>query len=525
MFRFKLTSAIAALLALILILATILYWGTHRSEYYFERSHRAQDAAQAFVQLSHDAYRHFKELVEIMVLDGDTSVDQAKQSYEQLHKSIKGLEAAINAEIEHVDAESLSHEIEELKLVEELEKLLTEGEWAFERIALLQHRGEIGPAQKELKTVLQDTIDLQFKPLIDRAIADELSEMLFARTKAEELNRNLKYIATVTALIAVFLALALAIWLLRNLRHSLQSLVGGVRKVSKGDLEHRIVLPGRDEFSYLAQNFNDMTGRLAEKHQSLLLAQSELEDKVDSRTSELQQVNDKLQLIDAGRRRFLAEISHELRTPLAAIRGEAEVTLRGHKKQVVEYEEALHRIVDLSSQMAKLVEDLMFMARSESTSFSFELHPLKLNELITELCDEARALAHNQQVTLNLDMPDQAISVYADRVRLRQLLLILIDNACCYSTPGGEVTVSLRIQEEAVCLEVCDQGMGIPDTEIESVFERFYRGDLARKRVPSGSGLGLPLAKSIVEGHQGKIVISSELGQGTCVTATLPTIS
>jgi len=522
MFRFKLTSAIVALLSLILMLSAILYWGTIRSEYYFERSQRAQDAAQAYVQLSHSAYRHFKELVDIVVLDGDASVEQAKLTYQQLHDSLDGLREAINAEIVQIDEEEKEHEIRELNEVKDLEKLLTEGVWAFERIVLLQRRGADEPAKIVLETVLEETIDQQFKPLIDRAINEELSEMAFSRQQAQELLSDLKNIATVTALLAIFLALILAIWLLRNLRYSLQNLVGGVRKVSKGDLAHRIVLPGRDEFTYLAKKFNDMTQRLAEKRQSLLLAQSELEEKVESRTSELQQANDKLQLIDAGRRRFFGDISHELRTPLAAIRGEAEVTLRGKSKQEDEYKEALQRIVEMSGQMAKLVEDLLFMARSESTSFRFELHPLVMNVLIVELCDDAGVLAQNQQLTLRLELPDQDINVCADRVRLRQLLLILIDNACLYSKPGGEVSIVLKIQDHSVCLEVCDQGIGIPEAELESVFDRFYRGELARKRVPSGSGLGLPLAKSIVEGHQGKISINSEIGKGTCVMVRLP---
>lgn len=522
MFRIKLTSAIAALLILLLMLATALYWGVHRSEYYFERSQRAQDAAQAYVQLSHDAYRHFKELVDIVVLDGNVSVDQAKLSYQTLHQSLDSLREAIEAEISQVDEEDREHEIEELEQISEIEELLTEGVWAFERIMLLQRRGAEEPAKDVLTTVLEETIDQQFKPLIDMSINEELGEVALAREQAQELVSDLKWVASVTALLAFFLAMTLGIWLLRNLRRSLDNLVSGVRTVAKGDLQHRIELPGRDEFTYLAKSFNDMTQKLEQKRQGLLLAQVELEDKVSARTRELQLANDKLQHIDEGRRCFFADISHELRTPLAAIRGEAEVTLRGKDKHADEYREALRRIVELSAQLGTLVEDLLFMARSESTSIHFELRPQQMNELVSELCDEARVLTQQQLLLLRLELPEQAVSVYGDRLRLRQLLLILIDNACRYSDPGGEVTIRLQVNDDIASLEVCDQGIGIADSELEAVFDRFYRSEQARKRAPSGSGLGLPLAQSIVEGHQGKLKITSELGQGTCVTILIP---
>jgi len=518
MYKFKLTSAIIALLSLVLMLSAILYWGTYRSEYYFERSQRAQDAAQAYIQLSHDAYRYFKERVDLVVLKEGANVDQAKQSYQALHQSLKNLRISIEAEIEQVDYDEKAHEIEELKQVSGLEKVLTEGVWAFERIILLQASGAEASAQDVLKTVLEETIDQEFKPLIDSAINAELAEVSYAREQAQILLDDLKLIATVTALLALLLALALGVWLLRNLSYSLDNLVSGVRKVSKGDLQHRILLPGNDEFTYLANQFNDMTLRLEQK-------QAELEERVKERTQALQEANSKLQRIDEGRRRFFADISHELRTPLAAIRGEAEVTLRGRVKRVEEYQDALQRIVELSAQLAKLVEDLLFMARSESTNFRFELHALVLNDLVVELCDETQVLTKQNQLTLRLEIPEFPLVVDADPVRFRQLLLILIDNACCYSDPKGEVVVSLKEEKDHIQLIVCDQGIGIPEAELELVFERFFRGEMARKKIYSGSGLGLSLAKSIVENHQGRIKITSELGKGTCVIVILPKLT
>lgn len=525
MFRLKLTTALSVLLSIILLLAATLYWGTHRAGYYSQRSQLAYDTSQAYVQLSHDAYRHFKELVDIVVLDGDASVEQAELSYQKLQQSLNQLRIATNAEIHQVDEQELANEKEELEQIKEIEKILSEGIWAFERIMFLQRRGAEEPAQKILETVLEQTIDQQFKPIIDKGIAEEREELENAQRQAQHLLSDLKWMAAVTAIIAFCLALAMAIWLLRNLSTPLDRLVKGVRQVAKDDLTHRIELPGRNEFTYLAKNFNDMTQQLAQQRQHLLFAQTELENMVDTRTRELQNANEKLQHIDEGRLRFLADISHELRTPLTAIRGEAEVTARGKDKAPGEYREALTRIVALSNQLGKLVEDLLFMARSESANLRFDLSHLVLNNLINDVCEGTQALARQQKLQLSLQLPEQDINISGDRRRLQQVLLILIDNACRYSDPGGKITIILQADENHATVTVCDQGMGIPAAELSEVFKRFYRGKQARDGVPSGSGLGLPLAKSIIEAHQGTIGVASTPGRQTHVTITLPVLS
>ncbi len=524
MFRVKLTTAILLLLIIILLLAGILYWGTQRADYYFQRSELAHETAQAYIQLSHDAYRHFKELVDIVVLDGDTHIDQAKQSYQKLHQSLNRLRAATDSEIKHVDEQELAEETVEIERIVAIENILTEGIWAFERIMFLQRRGAEEPAQIVLSTVLEQTIDQDFKPLIDRMIAEELEEVETARQQARKLLSELELIAAGTAILAFFLSLSMAFWLLRSLSVPLNRLVKGVRQVAKGDLRHRIELPGRNEFTYLAKNFNEMTRELEQQREQLLEAKAELEYKVEARTRELQKTNEKLKRIDTARLRFFADISHELRTPLTAIRGEAEVTVRGADKTAEEYRHTLMRIVELAEQLGKLVEDLLFMARSESANFRFELHQLDLHDLIVDLCKDARTLARQQQLEVRLELTDQPVVVSGDRLRLRQVLLILIDNACRYSDPGSEITIALQAEENLATVAVRDQGIGISADEQIEIFERFYRGKLARKRAPFGSGLGLPLARSIIEAHQGEIKVFSALGQGTCMKIILPRV-
>lgn len=526
MLRIKLIIAIAVLLALVFMLAALQFWGTQRAAYYYERSHLAHDAALAYLQLSHDAYRHFKELMDIVVLENsELHAKQAEQSYQTLTQSINHIRLATDAEIDFVAEGEVPEERMERVQITNIERVLNEGIWSFNHIMALQQRGADGRAQQELSAVLAQTIDLKFKPLIDAAIAKELDEDTKAQQLARELQADLEQLASMTAAAALLLSLIMAIWLWRSLSTPLYQLIMGVRRVARGDLQHRIQLPGRNEFTYLAKNFNEMTDELSAQRQQLLSAQQMLEQQVTLRTQELQQAYCRLQQIDKGRRRFFADISHELRTPLTALRGEAEVTLRGRDKPAEDYRATLSRVVELAGHMGKLVDDLLFMARSEATEFSYDLKPLVLNDFITDLSYDALALVHNRQQQLIIDTPRESVRAEADPQRLHQLLLILIDNACRYSSPGGKITLTLSQQSSYAILTVSDQGIGIDASELESVFERFYRSEKARSLVPSGSGLGLPLARCIAEAHNGKISLTSKTGEGTQVTFALPALS
>ncbi len=524
-FRIKLSIAIAVLLGIVLTLATTLFLGMQRAEYHFQRSHLAHGAAQAYVDLSNHAYRHFKELLDRIALNGDagTSLEHAQLTQRQLFAAVERVRASIQTEIGHIEAAAGGEdEAEELAQLAEIERLLQHVIWRLERVQVLSNVNAERSAREMLSTTLEETIDRQFKSMIDSAIAEEMREVTWAAEHAEGLMRELRWTAMTTAVLATALALAMGWLLWRNLSEPLNKLVLGVREVARGDLEHRITLPGRNEFTYLAKNFNQMTEQLARQRAELLNAQTGLERQVELRTRELQQANDKLSYLDEARRRFLADISHELRTPLTAIRGEAEVTLRGREKQSDEYRTALRRIIDLSAQLAKLVEDLLFLARSETASVRFEIRPVVLDQLAAAICEEAGALAQTKQLALNLELPNTSITVRGDPLRLRQLLLILIDNACRYTPRGGAITVTLGVESGYASLSVADQGIGITEEELAQVFERHFRGERARRAVPSGSGLGLPLAKAIVEAHQGSITLASTPDHGTSVTVKLP---
>jgi signal transduction histidine kinase len=217
---------------------------------------------------------------------------------------------------------------------------------------------------------------------------------------------------------------------------------------------------------------------------------------------------------------FLADIGHELRTPLTVLRGEAEVALRG-ERTLIEHRETLARIGQLAQQMGRLVEDLLFLARAEVGAVRFEIQPLVLQDVLEIAVAEARVLAGSERVLVETRIPEQPCRVEGDAERLTQAFLIVLDNAVKYADPSGQVELALRCDGGEAAVTVRNNGYGIPPSDLPYVFNRFYRGRQATSRKTPGSGLGLPIAKWIVDTHGGRIALSSERNT-TEVTIRLP---
>lgn len=232
--------------------------------------------------------------------------------------------------------------------------------------------------------------------------------------------------------------------------------------------------------------------------------------------------NEKLKKLGEMKNQFFADISHELKTPLAVIRGEAEVTLRGKEKPVSEYKQVLQYIILLVDQLNKLVSDLLFLARSESGTVRIEKQEVAFREVIEEALREGEILALKKGVALSLKgLPEEEIVLQGDPQRLKQLFIIILDNAINYSKAGGGVEIAWGREEGRVKVTISDQGVGIPEESLPRLFDRFYRVEKT-KSMAKGTGLGLPIAKWIAEAHDGRISIASQVDVGTAVTIRLP---
>lgn len=524
MFRTKLAFGLIVLVCLVLANSAGLYWYTGETEQYFQRNQVAHHELQSYMALSLDAYRHVKQLADLLVLDSSEAREQVVESQRRLSAALEGLVAFTHGEAIATDVQEFRHHQRELHRLRQIESVLGRILSAFDEIIRLNDAGRKREAWELLSNVLEQRVDGGFNHFVDAAISEEAARVAIHHAQESGLRKDLDMIAMLTSTLSILFATAIGVGLFGGIRRPIRTLMQGTRRIAAGDFGHRIVMQTHDEFAHLAESFNAMAADLERQRKGLLKNRAGLEDEVKARTRELEDANLELKQIDGTRRRFFADISHELKTPLSIIRGEAEVTLRGRKKSVPEYETALQRIVQISEQLRTLVEDLLLLARSESAGTRMELGPLSLDRLLGDFNEDAQALARLKGIKLCLQIQARGLVVQADRQRLHQLLLILVDNACRYSAAGSEVRVRLERSGDDALVTIEDNGIGMQPEELESVFKRYYRSKDALRIAPTGTGLGLSVAKALVVALQGRISIESALGEGTEVFVRFPLI-
>ncbi len=261
-------------------------------------------------------------------------------------------------------------------------------------------------------------------------------------------------------------------------------------QIGESDLSRRIPVQSRDELGRLASTLNQMIERL-------------------ERAFKRQQ-------------QFTADASHELRSPLSVIQAESTLALN-KERSPDEYKRSLEVISNESAHMAKVIDQLLMLARADSGRESLSFEEIDLGDLLASIAENTEILCKDKGIEFCSDLRD-SILVSGDRAKLRELFLNLLDNAIRYSPDGGTISLTLRREEDMAVIDIADTGIGIPEKDIPHIFERFYRVDRARSREQAGAGLGLSICKYIAEVHGGRIEVKSELGKGSTFSVWLPLI-
>ena len=233
---------------------------------------------------------------------------------------------------------------------------------------------------------------------------------------------------------------------------------------------------------------------------------------------------EKLEAANRAKAEFIADVSHELRTPLTVLRGNAQVGLAqgaGDPENTRLFEE----IVDESRRMSRMVEDLLLLAKSDSASLPYEFETVEVEPILAELAGRATVLARERGAALRTELAGGGLA-RLDPQKLEQAVLILVDNSAKYGSrdgsSGDEILLSSLVRSGELRITVRDHGPGIPENELPLIFERFYRLDKARSRRMGGAGLGLPIAKAIIEAHKGRLEAVSRPGEGTTMSLYIP---
>jgi len=259
-------------------------------------------------------------------------------------------------------------------------------------------------------------------------------------------------------------------------------------KISSSNLDERIDIGGRkDELGRLAETFNAMIGRLKDAFQRI--------------------------------NQFSIDVSHELKTPLTILKGETEVALRKERNKH-DYQVLLMSNLEEIDRMSCIIDDLLLLSKADMKEIKLNVEEVALRDLITDVCMDMKVVADKKNVELEASELED-IRLKGDELKLRRMLLNIVENGIKYSQVGGKVSVSSYQNNGYAKIDVKDNGIGISEEDIKYIFDRFYRADRSRKR-ESGSGLGLSISRWIAEAHQGSIEVISQPARGSMFTIKLP---
>jgi histidine kinase len=293
---------------------------------------------------------------------------------------------------------------------------------------------------------------------------------------------------TWAALAAGTAALAVSLLLSRRVVKPVRAMTSASQRIAAGDYDDRVQEHGADELSQLAHSFNQMAAQL--------------------------------QQVESMRRQLIGNVAHELRTPLTFIKGSMEGLMDGVLPATPETYQQVHREAD---RLNRLVNDLQELSRVEASAFELDLHPVEFSSLVKTVVKRLGTQFEDKGVQLSINLPADLPHVQGDADRIIQILTNLLSNALRYTPAGGEVTLDASRQGNYVETAVKDTGTGIPPEHLPHIFTRFYRVDKSRSRQGGGSGIGLTIARHLVEAHGGRIWVESEgEGQGSVFTFTLP---
>jgi signal transduction histidine kinase len=289
--------------------------------------------------------------------------------------------------------------------------------------------------------------------------------------------------------LAIMVALAITFWLSRRISAPIHALTIANKRIGEGDFSRRLPFWGKDEVGELINSFNSMADRLKEAEQI--------------------------------RRDLVADVAHELRAPVSSIRAYLEAMRDGLMDTNTKSLDSLYEDIIL---LSRLIDDLQTLSLADAGQLSLVYQPEDISHIVNSVAESVQPKAVAKRINLTVNFPERLPPTKVDAQRLSQILHNLLDNAIRHTPSGGSVLVNIVETDKSIKVTVSDTGEGIPPEDLPHMFERFYRVDKSRSKATGGSGLGLTIARRLVEAHGGKIEVRSKLGEGSEFTFTIPVL-
>ncbi|OEO28871.1 hypothetical protein VW23_002620 [Devosia insulae DS-56] len=467
--RWRIVGLALASLVSIVAMTGVMAYGLWLADHFVQRIDAVHRRFEVIAELDGRANAYAKQVAGVLLL-GRAEMPAVQRARIDMERTFARLSRATRDELTTLGGiAEMVPELEQLEDVRRMIELYHAIDASAARALAAARDGKADEATQLYGRDVAFRLANELQPLIDRALAEERNEVAAELKQVQQTQGTILVVAGILALLSLAVLSLLGVLLYRAVRRS------GAR----------------------------------------------LEAEIETRTSELRDANARLRAVDVRRTQFLADVSHELRTPLTVLRGEADVALRGQPK-LDDLRQSLERIRGQSVDMSGLLDDLIAFARTDAESQQHLPADVRLDEIVAAAAEEAQVLAEPREVSVITELGDNGAHIDADFRRLKQALMIGLDNAVKHSPPGSRITVSSSRGAATATVAIADQGPGVSDEDQPRVFERFYRGHGEGALENQGLGIGLAIAKDIVERHGGTIRLDNGASGGAVLTLELP---
>ncbi|MEK6700190.1 MAG: ATP-binding protein [Nitrospirota bacterium] len=382
--------------------------------------------------------------------------------------------------------------------------------------------------------------------LVYRRVGTELKVLLGDASFVQPVMTQLSNLIFFVTVVALILAAGIGILLATSISNPLAHLMKVIRELEKGNLNARSYLISNDEIGVLSQSFDRMAQELEKNRSELEDLNRNLEFRVTEKTQnltrayerlqlsnqnlavanrELEEANKKLKELDQLKSDFISIVSHELRTPLTSIKAFAELIIMKPGMAMERQQKLLGVINSETDRLARLISDILDLTKIEAGKLSWHITELSVDEVIRNSIASMQSLADNKSILVGIRIEPLLPALVGDRDRLVQVLTNVLSNSIKFTPQGGKIEVTARFVQTPrpqIVVSVSDTGVGVPDEDLELIFEKFQRSGDVLTNNTEGTGLGLTISRQIVEYHGGRIWVESTLGKGSTFTFTLP---